>query len=183
LLFFELQIKSYDFSKIWIKSGFKLLFELCFNSDRATWHVLIGWYRFGRICSEGRRTKRETNAPDLRIPLRVSDLILASRSRSNGRGHRGEGSPWKHTDGEVRRVWRPTTSCSGGLLALGKSGRGVGCCGEDGSKIDGVDFFLECCRDPARAASGRGGLQRSMASVSGWESRREKGVRGCARSR
>jgi hypothetical protein len=136
-----------DWNGIWFENLFGILFE----HRQATWRVLISWYRFGWICTEGRRIKRETNAPDLRIPLRVSDLILATRSRSNGRGHRGEGSPWKHTDGEVRRVWRSTTGCSGDLLALGRSGRGAGWCREDGSKIGGVDFFLE------RKGSGAGG--------------------------
>jgi hypothetical protein len=174
--------------KIWIiKVLDEIWFNFCFNnlfeSGKATRRVLVGGYRFVWIGNEDCRIKRERNAPDLRIPLRVSDLILATRSGSNGRRQRGEGSPGKHIDGEVRRVWRSTMSCSGGLLALGKSGRGVGCCGEDWSKIGGVNFFLERCRDPAGAASGRGGLQRSMASVSGWESRRKKGVRGSARSR
>jgi hypothetical protein len=34
LLFLDLQIKRYDFLKIWIKSGFKLLFEFRFNQKR-----------------------------------------------------------------------------------------------------------------------------------------------------
>jgi hypothetical protein len=33
--------------------------------------------------------------------------------------------------------------CSGGLLELGKSGRGAGQCGEDGSEVGDVVPFLE----------------------------------------
>jgi hypothetical protein len=136
-------------NRIWIRFDSNWL-------GQDTWHVLVGRYQFSRIFTEGHQIKRERNIPDLRIPLRVSDLILATRSGSNSRRQRGEGSPGKHTDGEVRWVWRSMTGCSGGLLALGKSGRGVGHCGENGSKIGGVDFFLELEGGATEAAPGDG---------------------------
>jgi hypothetical protein len=46
--------------------------------------------------------------------------------------------------------------CSGGLLALGKSGRGASHCGENGSKIGGVDFFLKLEGGATGAAPGDG---------------------------
>jgi hypothetical protein len=55
--------------------------------------VLIGRYPFGWITFYSHWILCDMDGPDLRIPLRVSDLILATRSGSNGRRQRGEGSP------------------------------------------------------------------------------------------
>jgi hypothetical protein len=52
---------------------------------------LIGWYRFGRICIFERWIQRDADGLDLIIPIRLSDLIFAIRSRSNGWGERLEG--------------------------------------------------------------------------------------------
>jgi hypothetical protein len=144
---------------------------------------MIGWYPFGRIIDFVRWILWGLDGPDLRIPLRVSDLILATRSRSNGRGQRGEGSPWKHTDGEVRRVWRSTTGCSGGLLAMGESGRRAGWRGEDGSKIGGVYFFLELRGGVAGGAPGDGEMQVRIHSSSRCKTEGTEGIRRCAGTR
>jgi hypothetical protein len=55
LSFLGLQIKSYDFSKTWIKSDSKNLFEFYFGSDRATWRVPTSRYRFVWILIVSRR--------------------------------------------------------------------------------------------------------------------------------
>jgi hypothetical protein len=61
-----------------------------------------------------RRIKIERNAPDLRIPLRVSDLILATRSRSHGREEMGGGLTVVVNSGEAQRLWiRRRRRCRG----------------------------------------------------------------------
>jgi hypothetical protein len=60
-----------DLDEIW----FEFLFESCFKSGAATWLSLIGPYRFGRIRVKGRRMLRGSDAQDLTVPIRLSDLI------------------------------------------------------------------------------------------------------------
>jgi hypothetical protein len=48
---------------------------------------------------------------------------------------------------------------------LGKSGRGAGRCSEDGSKIGGVDFFLELEEGVTEAAPGDGEMQARKLSL------------------
>jgi hypothetical protein len=46
---------------------------------------MIGPYRFGRINDSDRWIKRRSDAPDLVVTLRLSDLIYTIENRSNGR--------------------------------------------------------------------------------------------------
>jgi hypothetical protein len=70
LLFFELQIKSYDFSKIWMKSDSISVFNNLFESETDTWRVLVGAYRFGRIHNVERWILLDLDAPDRPVPVR-----------------------------------------------------------------------------------------------------------------
>jgi hypothetical protein len=64
----------------WFK-GFWILFDY----RKATWRNLIRRYPFGWILIVSHRIKLRLDAPDLGIPLRVSDLFWTLRSRSNER--------------------------------------------------------------------------------------------------
>jgi hypothetical protein len=72
------------FFKVLAKFRFRNLFRLEFELEADTWLDLIGWYRFGRICTEGHRIKRWMDAPDHSIPLRLSDQSWGVWSRSSG---------------------------------------------------------------------------------------------------
>jgi hypothetical protein len=49
------------------------------------WRVIIHRYQFGRIENVGRWILSESDAPDVPIPIRLSDLSWAIGSRSDGR--------------------------------------------------------------------------------------------------
>jgi hypothetical protein len=70
--------------------------------------------------------------------------------------------------------------CSGGLLALGKSGRGTGHCGENGSKIGGVDFFLELEGGATGAAPGDSEMQVRFHSSIPYKIEETESIRRCA---
>jgi hypothetical protein len=49
------------------------------------WRFVIRRYRFARISDLSRRILRDLDGQDLRVPVRLSELIRSFRSRSDGR--------------------------------------------------------------------------------------------------
>jgi hypothetical protein len=105
-----------------------------FKSRADAWCVLIGSYRFGRIVNVERRMKRWLDAPDRPVPIRLSDLFLATWSGSKGRGEMGGCSPgWPRVPvagGEERlRKWTSSSfwrfpnhgECTTGFGAMRRS--------------------------------------------------------------
>jgi hypothetical protein len=68
-------------------------------------------------------------------------------------------------------------------LAPRKCGRGAGRCGEDGSEISGVDFFLELRGGATGAAPGDGDLRELALSSIYCMFWTNDGFRGCVGSR
>jgi hypothetical protein len=67
-----------------LNSDSGILIWILFDSKTDTWQLLIAWYRFVRIRLYGRWILWDVDGPDLSIPVRVSDLIEAAGSRSDG---------------------------------------------------------------------------------------------------
>jgi hypothetical protein len=160
LLFSELQIKSYDFSKTWINSDLKNLFEFYFDPRLATWRFLIGGYLFGWISSAVRWIKRWLDALDRSVPIRLSESIWSVRSKSDGREESGR---------ESHRLGFPAGRRRRGLIQALDDGDGPVVPGGDGG-ADGVRNIkaravVETVSSTVSSSEGEGRLGEARAPV------------------